>query len=131
MTKKVAYQKETMSVCLEKFTAYADPRHITLFPETYGFYEVRRNNTKKVLGAVKAVKEDGTIGWVINWADKKRKFIAASDSTVVVGRQVSATECHKAHKPKRPAAPAVDDEDDDFGEVDTESFNDDEEDFDD
>lgn len=100
-----------MSVCLEKFAAYATPRHITLIPESYGFYEVRRGNTKKILGAVKAIKEDGCDGWIINWADKKRKFVANSDNNVVVGRQVSAAVCHKAHKAKKPVLVVSDDED--------------------
>ena len=112
MAKKVAEtrQNKSMSVCIEKFVAYAAPRHITLIPETYGFYEVRRGDTKKILGAVKATKEDGTTGWVINWADRQRKFIADTDKNVIVGKKVSAEACHKARKHKKAAPVLVEDE---------------------
>lgn len=101
-----------MQACLEKFVAYASPRNITLVPETYGFYEVRHGNVKRVLGAVKAENEDGVTGWVVNWADKKRKFVADSDNSVIVGRKVSANECQKAHKAKKPVLAIGDDEED-------------------
>lgn len=112
MVKKVTYQQDAMTACLEKFAAYAAPRHITLITDTYGFYEVRRSNTKKVLGAVRATKEDGTTGWVINWANKQRKFISDDDKSVVVGRKVSSEECLKAHKPHKPAPVVTDEEED-------------------
>ncbi len=112
MVKKVDYQQEAMTACLEKFAAYAAPRHITLIVDTYGFYEVRRANTKKVLGAVKAVKEDGTTGWIVNWANKQRKFIADDDTSVVIGRKVSAETCLKAHKVKK-TPPVIPDSDTD------------------
>lgn len=113
MVKKQNYQPDAMAACLEKFTAYAAPRQLTLVPETYGFYEVRRGKTKKVLGAVRATKEDGTEGWIINWANRQRRFVADGDDNVIVGRKVSATECQKSHKQHRvPAVPTVFDDDD-------------------
>lgn len=113
MAKKVVtYQKEPMSVCLEKFVAYAAPRDIQLDEASYGFYEIRRKDIKRVLGAVKAIKADGTTGWVINWADKRRRFIPDSDLSVVVGKKVSQKECAKAHKPKKPEAIVTNDTDD-------------------
>lgn len=111
MAKKViAYQNNSMSECIKKFEAYAAPRHITLVPASYGFYEVRRGDNKKVLGAVKAIKEDGTTGWVINWADRQRKFVADSDKNVVVGKPVTTEACLKARKRKK-AAPVTVEED--------------------
>lgn len=109
MAKKeiAAHQNNSMSVCIEKFEAYAAPRHITLVSATYGFYEVRKGNSKKILGAVKGIKEDGTTGWVINWADKQRKFIADTDNSVIVGKQVSATACHKARQRKKALEPVA------------------------
>ena len=112
MKKNVAYQKDSMSVCFEKFVAYATPRDIQLDASSYGFYEVRRKDTKRVLGAVKAVKADGTEGWVINWADKQRKFVANSDTTVTVGKKVSPQECLKERR-KKPVPAAADEETDD------------------
>ncbi len=110
--KNVAYQNSSMGVCIEKFEAYAAPRHITLVPATYGFYEVRRGDNKKILGAVKAVKEDGTTGWVLNWADRQRKFIADSDKRVVVGKPVTTEACLKAKVRKRKKPAVVAEEDD-------------------
>lgn len=94
-----------MSVCLEKFYRYADAREIKIFPETYGFYEVRKGDNKKVLGAVKAVTKDGATGWVINWADKQRKFAADGDKSIVVGKAVSKKDCFKARKRQKKSAP--------------------------
>lgn len=104
MAKKIAdvHQNVSMNVCVEKFHAYAEPRKIILKPATYGFYEVRSGNTKRILGAVKAVKADGTTGWVINFADKERKFIADTDHNVVVGKKkYTPEECAKYRRDKR------------------------------
>lgn len=94
-----------MNVCVEKFEMYASKRGIVLNPDTYGFYEVRRGDTKRLLGAVKAVKADGTTGWVINFADRQRKFIADTDHRVVVSKKkYTPEECAKYRKakPKKP-----------------------------
>jgi len=110
MAKKVAktHQNSSMSVCVEKFVAYATRRGITLDTATYGFYMVSRNGTKKLLGAVRAVDKNGVPGWVINWADKQRKFIADSDKTVAVGKKkYTPVECSKYRHPK-PADRPVD-----------------------
>ncbi|MBO5038904.1 MAG: hypothetical protein J6C85_05565 [Alphaproteobacteria bacterium] len=98
-----------MSAGFEKFQLYAEPRQIRLKPKTYGFYEVRKGETKKTLGAVKAVLKDGTKGWVINWADRQRKFVAESDTGVIVGKQVSSSTCLNARKRKKPALLPVED----------------------
>lgn len=108
MAKKSVNQSISMGICIEKFEAYARPRHISLLPETYGFYEVRRGDNKKILGAVKARKDDGTEGWVINWADRQRKFIANSDKGVIVGKPVSSEVCLKARKHKKSAPAEID-----------------------
>lgn len=89
-----------MSTGFEKFLHYAEPRQITLNPKTYGFYEVRKGDNKKTLGAVKATLKDGTEGWVINWADRQRKFVAEHNPNVIVGKQVSTKECLKTRHPK-------------------------------
>ncbi|MBP3686825.1 MAG: hypothetical protein J6J35_00495 [Alphaproteobacteria bacterium] len=96
---------DPMSVCLEKFYRYADAREIKIFPQTYGFYEVRKGDNKKILGAVKAVTKDGATGWVINWADKQRKFAADGDKSIVVGKAVSKKDCFKARKRQKKSAP--------------------------
>ena len=88
---------------LKKFKLYASCRGIYLKEKTYGFYEVRKGNKKSVLGAVQAVSKEGENGWVINWADRQRKFISESDKSVVVGKKVSANECLKAHTRKKAA----------------------------
>lgn len=94
-------QKDSMVVCFEKFSAYAAPRGIILYPETYAFYEVRKGNTKRVLGAVKAINARGEEGWVVNWADKRRHFVASSDKRVVIGKKVSSAECRKERQLKK------------------------------
>lgn len=105
MTKKIAEaQNSSMSVCVEKFENYASKRGIALDTATYGFYEVRKGNTKKLLGAVKATKNDGTTGWVINFADRQRKFVADSDNSVIIGKKkYSPEECLRYRKGKKPA----------------------------
>lgn len=103
MAKKVAEarQNASMDVCVEKFVAYATRREITLDTKTYGFYEVCRNGTRKMLGAVRAVDKNGVTGWVINWADRQRKFIADSDKTVVVcKKKYTPLECSRYRHPK-------------------------------
>ncbi len=72
---------------------------------------VSRNGTKKLLGAVRAVDKNGVTGWVINWADRQRKFVADSDKTVAVGKKkYTPVECSKYRHPK-PVVPTVNDED--------------------
>lgn len=106
MAKKsvVASNSAAMSECIEKFIAYAAPRHIELIPATYGFYEVRKGNTRRLLGAVRAENADGVTGWIVNFADRERKFIADNDNKVFVGkRKYTPDECQRYRKSKKPA----------------------------
>lgn len=103
MAKKKAgvSQNASMSVCVEKFELYATKRGITLDISTYGFYEVRRGEKKRILGAVKATKADGETGWVVNFADRQRKFVADSDNNIVIGKKkFTPVECAKYRKGK-------------------------------
>lgn len=110
MTKKnfdAVNNNAAMVAGFEKFQLYAEPRQIKVLPKTYGFYEVRKGDTKKILGAVKAILKDGTRGWVINWADRQRKFVAESDTSVIVGKQVSTKTCLDTRKRKKKAVMPV------------------------
>ncbi|MCM1323915.1 MAG: hypothetical protein NC218_07125 [Acetobacter sp.] len=112
MAKNIAITaNSSMSVCIKKFQNYATPRGITLLPETYGFYEVRKGNSKSIRGAVKAIKADGTSGWVINWADKERKFFADADKSVAVSKKKhSLEESVRLRQAKKPAAVEVEED---------------------
>lgn len=98
---KKAHQNASMDICVEKFETYAVSRNITLNPSTYGFYEVSKGNTRRLLGAVRAKDANDVTGWVINFADKERKFIADNDNAVHVGKKkYTPEECAKYRQPK-------------------------------
>lgn len=68
---------------LEKFRKYAEPRKITLDETTYGIRSVIHNNKKTQLEAIDAVC-NGEAGWVVNLANRQRKFVTAKGGYKVI-----------------------------------------------
>ena len=68
---------------IEKFRKYATPRNIYMKETTYGIRTVIHGNKKTQLEAVDAVC-NGVEGWVVNLANRQRKFVSAKDGYRVI-----------------------------------------------
>lgn len=68
---------------LEKFRRYAEPRKIDLNESTYAVRSVIHGNKKTQLEAIDAVS-NGENGWVVNLANRQRKFVSAKDGYKVI-----------------------------------------------
>lgn len=68
---------------LEKFRKYAGPRNIYMKESTYGIRSVIRGDKKTQLEAVDAVC-NGESGWIVNLANRQRKFVSAKDGYKVI-----------------------------------------------
>ena len=67
---------------LEKMMHYAQPRGIYVRQSTLGLYKVVKGKKAAIHEAVKAVTKDGVKGWIINMADRQRKFYSESEVQV-------------------------------------------------
>lgn len=67
---------------LEKIMHYAGPRGIYVKQGTLGLYKVVKGRKASIHEAVKAVDKDGVKGWIINMADRQRKFYAETEVQV-------------------------------------------------
>ena len=83
MTKKTTVSTEANEAGLEKFRKYAEPRKIYMKESTYGIRTVIRGDKKTQLEAVDAVS-NGESGWIVNLANRQRKFVSAKDGYKVI-----------------------------------------------
>lgn len=77
-------QDAAKTIGIEKFRHYAVPRSIELQEESYGMHKVIHNGKSSCLEAVRATDKDGNPGWVINMANRRRRFIADAQGYVVI-----------------------------------------------
>ena len=75
---------EAKKVGIEKFRFYAEPRGIFLNEASYGLYRVvshsgKTSQREAVRAAVKDEEGQTILGWVINLANRQRKFVADGD----------------------------------------------------
>lgn len=75
--------QEANTAGIEKFRKYAEPRNIYMKEATYGVRSVIHGNKKTQLEAVDAVC-NGETGWIVNLANRQRKFVTAKDGYKVV-----------------------------------------------
>ncbi len=71
------------TVGLEKFRNYAGPRNIYMKESTYGIRTVIHGKKKTQLEAVDAVN-NGEEGWIVNLANRQRKFVSPKDGYKVI-----------------------------------------------
>ena len=67
---------------LEKMMHYAKPRGIYVRQCTIGIYKVVKGRKTDIHEAVMAITKDGVKGWIINMADRQRKFYAETEVQV-------------------------------------------------
>ncbi|MBE6444368.1 MAG: hypothetical protein E7020_06880 [Alphaproteobacteria bacterium] len=82
--KKGSHNAAAMLAGLPKFHIYSDPRGITIKEETYGIRKVINGNKVSQLEAVDAIDKDGNVGWVVNLANRQRKFVSEKDGYKVI-----------------------------------------------
>ena len=72
-------------VGIAKFNDYADPRGYEIDESTYGTNrEVIHNGKSSHREAVNATAKDGTFGWIVNLANRQRKFVSKADGYLVI-----------------------------------------------
>lgn len=67
---------------LEKFRRYATPRRIDLDEKTYSIRSVTHRNKTSRLEVINACC-NGKSGWVVNIANRQRKFVTTEDGYFV------------------------------------------------
>ncbi len=86
MAKKIKkINQETANLAgLQKFRRYSEPRNIYMQESTYGLRTVIHGSKKTQLEAVDAVDPSGQQGWVVNLANRQRKFVSQKDGYIVI-----------------------------------------------
>ena len=69
---------------IQKFRRYSEPRNIYMKESTYGLRTVVHGSKKTQLEAVDAVDPSGQQGWVVNLANRQRKFVSQKDGYIVI-----------------------------------------------
>lgn len=90
---------------LDKIMLYAEPRGIYVKMRTLGLYKVVKGNKTSVHEAVRATDKDGIRGWIINMANRQRKFYPATEVQVFPFTG-SEKEFKDSRAPKAPLYPA-------------------------
>ena len=67
---------------LDKIMLYAKPRMICVDMNTVGLYKIIKGNKTSVHEAVRATDKDGVEGWIINMANRQRKFYSDEEVRV-------------------------------------------------
>ncbi len=88
---------------IEKIMLYAKPRMICVDMNTVGLYKIIKGNKTSVHEAVRATDKDGIRGWIINMANRQRKFY--SDEEVQVF-PFTGSENEVKRAPKAPLYPS-------------------------
>lgn len=69
---------------IQKFRKYAEPRNIYMKESTYGLRTVIHGSKKTKLEAVDSVDASGQEGWIVNLANRQRKFVSQRDGYLVI-----------------------------------------------
>lgn len=80
--KRISMQ-EANAAGIEKFRKYAEPRNIHMIERTYDVRVVVHGNKTTRQEAVDAVC-NGEAGWIVNLANRQRKFVSAKDGYKVI-----------------------------------------------
>lgn len=88
---------------LDKIMLYAKPRMICVDMDSIGLYRVKKGSKISVHEAVRAIDKDGVRGWIINMANRQRKFY--SDEEVLV-LPFTGSEKEVKRAPKAPLYPS-------------------------
>ena len=88
---------------LDKIMLYAKPRMICVDMDSIGLYRVKKGSKISVHEAVRATDKDGVKGWIINMANRQRKFY--SDEEVQVF-PFTGSEKEVKRAPKAPLYPS-------------------------
>lgn len=90
---------------LDKIMLYAKPRMICVDENSIGLYRVKKGSKISVHEAVRATDKDGVKGWVINMADRQRKFYS-DEEVLVFPFTGSENELKDTRKTKTPLYPS-------------------------
>lgn len=67
---------------LDKIMLYAKPRNIYVETNSIGLYKIIKGSKISVHEAVRAIDKDGVRGWIINMANRQRKFYSDEEVRV-------------------------------------------------
>lgn len=90
---------------LDKIMLYAKPRNIYVETSSIGLYRVKKGSKISVHEAVRATDKDGIRGWIINMANRQRKFYS-DEEVQVFPFTGSENELKDSRAPKAPLYPS-------------------------